>query len=560
MSLPTAVRAPLFALCLALAHLSYAAPLPVIPTPLTIYSGVTAPLPTSSADVLLAPSPSPEPTTSTLTDYTTITATATATDTISVISTDVETVISTVTETVEATASSSTSASITRPHTYGTSSTTDAGPTPTPSPTAWSPSANYDNGDFSAALAVKKWAWGKDNVALVTGIPASAWATTMSSSTPAAAPTGRATNQAAVKVFPRVDLTNSTMMQVDFPKDSMNPGDKSLPTGGVGIYMTPLNLSEATNVTFSYSVFFPADFDFVKGGKLPGLYGGHEGCSGGAESEDCFSTRTMWRKDGMGELYLYAPRDDQPPALCETKPVSYCDTTYGMSIGRGAWTFQRGAWTTVRQNLKLNNPGVADGAIEIWVNDALVLSSDAVVFRKNLSKSASTTSASSTKSPSSKKPTTTPRPTHTTSKAPKATTTSSAEGLIGGLLHGLGLADVNGFNNVLLLPGDPTAASESPSTLETASPDAPTSTTSDDMPVFTPFNLHLPPVISEALDSASGAVLAPKQTATSTSTAQNAGISGMMVHSFFGGSSDSSWASPKDQKLWFDRFSLVVNA
>lgn len=52
-------------------------------------------------------------------------------------------------------------------------------------------------------------------------------------------------------------------------------------------------MSNATNVTLEYSVFFPDGFNFVKGGKLPGLFGGHKGCSGGQQSEDCFSTRLM---------------------------------------------------------------------------------------------------------------------------------------------------------------------------------------------------------------------------------------------------------------------------
>lgn len=92
------------------------------------------------------------------------------------------------------------------------------------------------------------------------------------------------------------------MLQVLYPKGSSNPG--SNPIGGADFYASPLPLDNATNVTLEYSVLFPADFDFVKGGKLPGLYGGHEACSGGAEAEECFSTRLMWRKGGMGELYL----------------------------------------------------------------------------------------------------------------------------------------------------------------------------------------------------------------------------------------------------------------
>lgn len=52
----------------------------------------------------------------------------------------------------------------------------------------------------------------------------------------------------------------------------------------------------------AYSVFFPVGFNFVKAGKLPGLYGGKRGCSGGSAAENCFSARLMWRTGGKGEV------------------------------------------------------------------------------------------------------------------------------------------------------------------------------------------------------------------------------------------------------------------
>ncbi len=63
-------------------------------------------------------------------------------------------------------------------------------------------------------------------------------------------------------------------------------------------------------------MFFPTGFNFVKGGKLPGLYGGKASCTGGDPAVDCFSTRLMWRAEGQGELYLYANREAQDPAIC----------------------------------------------------------------------------------------------------------------------------------------------------------------------------------------------------------------------------------------------------
>jgi len=97
-------------------------------------------------------------------------------------------------------------------------------------------------------------------------------------------------------------LPSTNLLQLLFPAGSINPGTK--PQGGAEFYASPIDIASARNVTLQYSVFFPLGFDFVLGGKMPGLYGGHTGCSGGDPAVDCFSTRLMWREHGIGELYL----------------------------------------------------------------------------------------------------------------------------------------------------------------------------------------------------------------------------------------------------------------
>lgn len=64
----------------------------------------------------------------------------------------------------------------------------------------------------------------------------------------------------------------------------------------------------------TYEVAFDSTFDWVKGGKLPGLRGGPDAdsCDGGSASDGtCFSTRIMWRKSGAGEG-TYKPRCSAP--------------------------------------------------------------------------------------------------------------------------------------------------------------------------------------------------------------------------------------------------------
>jgi len=156
------------------------------------------------------------------------------------------------------------------------------------------------------------------------------------------------------------DSSDSTgpILQVTYPAGSFSHG-----TGGSNLYK-PWSTSDGStfqSMMLSYEVAFDAGFDWVKGGKLPGLRGGpdSQGCSGGRETDGktCFSTRLMWRKDGAGEgayitnsiiysfyepcpvsVYAYIPNTS---GLCSEKDT-ICDPQYGTSISRGAFNFTSG--------------------------------------------------------------------------------------------------------------------------------------------------------------------------------------------------------------------------
>ncbi|ORX37666.1 hypothetical protein BD324DRAFT_563650, partial [Kockovaella imperatae] len=138
-----------------------------------------------------------------------------------------------------------------------------------------------------------------------------------------------------------------------------------------------VDVTGASEISFTYSVYFPDGFDFVKGGKLPGVYGGtsleaSKTCSGGRQTDRsaCFSARTMWRTNGMGEIYNYLPpgATSANPNYCSIAPMSICNPDYGDSIGRGAFTFATGAWTTISQRFKMNDFGQSNGEQELYVN------------------------------------------------------------------------------------------------------------------------------------------------------------------------------------------------
>jgi hypothetical protein len=97
---------------------------------------------------------------------------------------------------------------------------------------------------------------------------------------------------------------------IRYPAGSYKPS--ALPVGGTGFYAKPFDVSKAKTITLQYRVFFPGNFSFVKGGKLPGLFGklswylirfgpliangitgGKTTCSGGDDANDCFSSRFM---------------------------------------------------------------------------------------------------------------------------------------------------------------------------------------------------------------------------------------------------------------------------
>ncbi|MCC6354673.1 MAG: hypothetical protein IT577_12360 [Verrucomicrobiae bacterium] len=103
-----------------------------------------------------------------------------------------------------------------------------------------------------------------------------------------------------------------------------------------------------------YTVRFGQDFDFVKGGKLPGLCGGPENVSGGraADGRNGFSARLMWRRDGRGEAYVY--HMNQPEKYGESFPFP------------DDFRFPPGKPVHVRIAVVMNAGGLRDGILRVW--------------------------------------------------------------------------------------------------------------------------------------------------------------------------------------------------
>lgn len=153
---------------------------------------------------------------------------------------------------------------------------------------------------------------------------------------------------------------------------------------GSGFKAKPLHKFPTDHVILEYSVFFPKDFEFVKGGKLPGigLGPGDDAATGSDWQDDLGSVRVMWREKGQGIAYLYLPleiakngtRDGtikaQGPEF-ESAADGSLDKHAGIDVffkQDDGLQFVKGQWNTVKIQVKINAPGKSDGFLGLTIN------------------------------------------------------------------------------------------------------------------------------------------------------------------------------------------------
>lgn len=147
------------------------------------------------------------------------------------------------------------------------------------------------------------------------------------------------------------------------------------PRGGVGPRQTGgqwmAELPPRESYLLEYRLRFSEDFDWVQGGKLPGL-GGGTAPTGGYFDPDGFTSRYMWRADGRLVVYLYWAGQESAARATGRQ--------YGVDLECGVM-MQRGRDYVLRQRVTLNTPGRADGILEVWVDGESVLRRDDLLFR-----------------------------------------------------------------------------------------------------------------------------------------------------------------------------------
>jgi len=143
------------------------------------------------------------------------------------------------------------------------------------------------------------------------------------------------------------------------------------------------------DVMLSYSVKFKRGFDFVKGGKLPGLAGGTAPTgTTAATGTNGFTSRMMWLTSHTG--------NPGSPKQKTTNAISYAkyfrsgydldgkdeDETYFSTSG-SLTELKSNVWYDITQRVKMNDPWTNNGIIQIWVDDVLVVNKQNVRFRTN---------------------------------------------------------------------------------------------------------------------------------------------------------------------------------
>jgi hypothetical protein len=119
---------------------------------------------------------------------------------------------------------------------------------------------------------------------------------------------------------------------------------------------------------YAYRIKFPKGFDFVKGGKLPGVSGGTANTNGHVPNgADGWTVRMMWNNKGKLVQYVYHP--DQP-----SKYGDVFEWEMDKSI-------ERGKWHSIQTMVLLNTPGKKNGAIKSWLNGKVVLDKKGLRFR-----------------------------------------------------------------------------------------------------------------------------------------------------------------------------------
>ncbi|MCA9659451.1 MAG: hypothetical protein KC486_13980 [Myxococcales bacterium] len=169
-------------------------------------------------------------------------------------------------------------------------------------------------------------------------------------------------DEGRVEIIDGAAAFSGRSLRIHYPKGGVGPSE-----GGA---QWRADLGGAYDELYlAYRVRFADGFDFVLGGKLPGLVGG-SAPTGCVADTDGFSARSMWRKEGHGVQYMYFPEKQNS-----------CGDDYDYTLGGEPALFEPGVWHTLEHRVVMNTPGEHDGHLQAWLDGQLVLDAPDFLFR-----------------------------------------------------------------------------------------------------------------------------------------------------------------------------------
>jgi hypothetical protein len=151
-------------------------------------------------------------------------------------------------------------------------------------------------------------------------------------------------------------------MTVSLPRGSTFPHASTSPRGGMSFPWETRLLRGKAAGCLSYSVLVPADFQFGRGGALPGL----SGSDAEGRAREGFVARMAWRHGGSGGATLRVKSDGEMRSTL---------------ADREGFVFPRGRWVRVEQEVVLNTPKQADGILRVWADGRLAVDRTDMTYR-----------------------------------------------------------------------------------------------------------------------------------------------------------------------------------
>jgi hypothetical protein len=152
------------------------------------------------------------------------------------------------------------------------------------------------------------------------------------------------------------------VINVKLPQGSGSPMSETQPKGGISFPWQPRVARGRTSACLSYDVLLPANFEFHRGGVLPGI----RGTDLTGQSNDGFLARLAWRPDAQGGATLL---------------VTGGSKTERVRGEREAFALPRGQWVKLELETVLNTPKQADGTLRAWVDGRLAIDRSDMVYR-----------------------------------------------------------------------------------------------------------------------------------------------------------------------------------